>query len=315
MNRRLIRLCVAVVFPLRFATASDVIYLSNEQAIQCKIEAITDNIVTYITEVRLPNGQTGIAKRTIPASQVKFVDFGPIPGELDLIENLYSATAKEIDEIWDKKFGNLHRPRNNAGKIGIALGHALLRDDREFQWKRALDLFDLIREKAWDDESKKAARQGRLKSLIRLGEIETAIVEARALAAETEDATMLIEARYILAQADFSKLKKIEEENPKWEEDDDVRPERERLYHAVVDQLLWPYLFHGTLEEQAARGLVSAGQVYRFAKKEDEAKACFEDVLKLYPSTAYGERAKSLLENSEIPPNTNKPDNESDDNQ
>ena len=296
---------LALFFGASNSRALDVIHLQNEQVIQCKIEAITDNIVTYITEIKLSSGQTGVAKRTIPTAQIKFIDYGPIAGETELLENLKTATVEEIDAVWDKKYAHLHRPKNNAGTIGIALGNALLREESEFKWRRALELFDHIHERAWDEPSKNEARQGRLRSLIRMGDLETAIHEARQLASETEDPTMLIEARYIVARADFERLKKLEDENPKWEEDDTVLPERNRLYHATVDEFLWPYLFHGTKEEQAARGLVAAGEVYRFAEKEDDAAACFEDAMKLYPETEAAKSAQQFLENSNKPTPTN----------
>ncbi|NNE92993.1 MAG: hypothetical protein HKN23_15215 [Verrucomicrobiales bacterium] len=277
--------------------AGDVLHLKNGQAAEVKIESITDELLTYITEVKLPNGQTGIAKRTVPVEQINFIEFGPVPGELDVLEDPGTPTIEEIDAVWDKKFSNLHRPRSNAGKIGLMLGEALLRDEKsEFRWNRALELYDLIRETSWSAEDKAAARKGRLQALIRLGDIDTAIKEATQLASETEDATMLIEAKFVLAKADFERLQKLEEENPKWMEDDTILPERNRLYHTTVDQFLWPYLFHGTLEEQAARGLVAAGEVYRFAGKEDESKACFEDAVKLYPGTDAAEKATILLD-------------------
>ena len=73
---------------------------------------------------------------------------------------------------------------------------------------------------------------------------------------------MLIEARFVLAKVDFKKLKVLVEENPKWQEDDMVRPDMEKLFHSTVDQFLFPYLFHGTEEEAAARGLMNAAVAY-----------------------------------------------------
>ncbi len=274
----------------------DVLHLTTGQAVPCNIEALTDNIVTFTMAVRLPNGQMGTSKRTLKTEQVKFIDFGPIPGETELMEKLETASVEEIDKIWDRKYRNLHRPKSNAGEIGIALGHALLRKDNDYHWKRALDLFDTIRDEAWDQEAKNEAVQGRLKTLMRLGKLDQAIVEARQLAIETEDPGMLIEARYIVAQADFEKLKKLEEENPKWMEDDTVLPERNRLYHSTIDQFLWPYLFHGTKEEFASRGLMAAGEVYRFAGKVDEARACLGDIVALYPNTSTAPGAQELLQ-------------------
>jgi len=100
-------------------------------------------------------------------------------------------------------------------------------------------------------------------------------------------------------------------ENPKWEEDDEVRPERNRLYHIVVDQLLWPHLFHATRENEAARGLFGVAGVYRFAGDESLALAACEDLIKLYPETDFTPRASAMLEQikSQTEPNTQEKEN------
>ena len=108
---------------------------------------------------------------------------------------------------------------------------------------------------------------------------------------------------------DFESLKQLQTENPKWEEDDTVRPDRNRLYHRTVDQFLWPYLFHGTREESAARGLIAAAEVYQLGGDDAAARACLEDVIQLYPATRQAaeanQRAKHLPsnENDEKKPN------------
>ena len=79
----------------------------------------------------------------------------------------------------------------------------------------------------------------------------------------------------------------------------------------VLDQLLWPPLFHATKETEAARGLFGVAGVYRFAGDEALALAACEDLIQLYPETDFTPRAIALLEQikSQTEPNTQEKEN------
>ena len=135
--------------------------------------------------------------------------------------------------------------------------------------------------------------------MIALGDVEAAVQEALAMAEESESAEILMDAKFVLATADFDALKKLVEEKPKWEEDDEVRPERNRMFHETIDKFLFPHLFHGSAEDAAARGLWSAVEVYRWAGEKEEARSRAGDLLALYPGTGYAGRAIQMLEQVE----------------
>ena len=82
----------------------------------------------------------------------------------------------------------------------------------------------------------------------------------------------------------------------RWEEDDVVRPERNELYNRTLDQFLYPYLFHGSDEKAASRGLWSAVEVYLSANDRESALARANDIVILYPGSNYAARARTLLE-------------------
>lgn len=278
-------LLAALALPAVSARAEDVLYLKDGTRVRCEIVAITDNILTYKTTIDLGGGRLGSSQPTIPTPAVDYIEFGPLPGETELMAAPDRADPKALQALWDEKAKHLHRPRSNAGAIGLAYADRLLAQPEKFQWDFALSIYDRLLERDWDPERRKAARTGRLRALIRAGDLGQATAEARQLAAETDDPAMLIEARHALALADFETLKKLEADHPKWIEDETVRPERERLYHAVIDAFLWPYLFHGTLENLAARGLAAAAEAHRFAGRPGEADACLRDLAALYPHT------------------------------
>lgn len=258
--------------------AADVIHLKNGETITTEIDALTDNIVTFSQR-----SEVGSASRTLPADQVDYVEFGYEPGEEEIFQRLDSLDKPTLEKWWNAYFSHLHRPRSRTAAYGVALARKLILQESESDKRRGLDLFDRIAERAWSDGDVAAAKQGRLEALIALGELEKAREEAAALSTTTEDPEMLIEVKYLLARADFEKLRALEKEHPRWMEDDEVKPVRNTLYHDVVDQFLWPHLFHATREEAAARGLAATAEVYEFAGEDELAEKSRVDLSKLYP--------------------------------
>jgi len=301
--------CFLVAFC--FATslaAQDLVVMKSGETLACRIDDLTDAIVN----VTVPGaaGAPGSAKRTLAATQVERIEFGFRPGEEVLFEKRGSATAAELKPWWDLWFPHLHRPSSRSGAWGVAYGNALVREGGASGAEKAISLFDHLIAKAWSPQDKTAAKQGRLQSLIAKGDLATATAEARILARETEDPALLIEVEHLLAQADFQSLRELEEEHPRWVEDDEVRPRRHELYHRALDQFLKPHLFHATREEAAARGLFSAAELLLFGGEGGEAEARWDDLLKLYPETTFAAQAKerlAALHSTPIDPKANAP--------
>jgi len=118
---------------------------------------------------------------------------------------------------------------------------------------------------------------------------------------ETDNPALLIEVNYLLALADTKKLKALEKEHPRWEEDDEVRPDRDDLFHRAVDRFLWPHLFHATREEVAARGLFAAADLYAYAGEIEAARDRWKDLIELYPDSSYAALAASRIETGSLP--------------
>ena len=277
------------------APAADAVTLKDGTTMAGIIEAITDEFLNVRTIVDMGGGRTASAKRQFAMAQVKYIDFAPLPGEEAVLKEPAAAASEALEELWGKRRMHLHRPNSNAGRLGLALAEAFLKSDSDYKRERALELFAVIEEGAWREATRNEAREGRLRALIALRRLDEALAEARKLAEASEDSKMLIEARFVLAQVDLEKLKVMLEENPKWQEDDTIRPDVEKLFHSTVDQFLFPYLFHGTEEEASARGLMNAAVVYSLFEKTELARACAEDVVALYPTTTFKAQAEKLL--------------------
>tara|TARA_R110002096_G_scaffold292391_1_gene486900 strand:+ start:6718 stop:7587 length:870 start_codon:yes stop_codon:yes gene_type:complete len=265
--------------------AEDLIMLKNGNALEGELLSLSDEYATL--RIR---GEVGSSTGRIAYRNIDYIEFSAIPGE---------DTASDVDsleKIWEQKQKLLSQPRSNAGEIGLSFAEKLLETSNKFTQERALGIFALIEEKDWNTENHPRAKQGRLRSMIALGSINEAMSEARRMAEGAEEnPRVLIEANYVLATAEFDQLKSVEEENPRWEVDDEVRPVRNRHFNAALDQFLFPYLFYGSEEEASARGLIAAAEVYQYAKDTANARLCAEDVVKLYPNTKHRKRADELL--------------------
>lgn len=242
-------------------------------------------------EVPLP-GRAGTAEVSIPRRLIKSVSFAERPGEADA---LATGDIAQLETIW--KF---HRPflgmeNSDSGAFGLAYGEALLARGGDGDATRALDVFRTIQEEDWNADRQATAGNGRLRALIASGNPEDAINEARELAESSEDPAVLIEAKLVLASAARERLTRLIEENPRWEQDEWIRPERDRLYHEALDHLLFPSLFHGTERAEAARGLWGAVQVYRQAGEIPLAHQCATDLVVLYKDTPEAARASEWL--------------------
>lgn len=280
--------------------SQDLIVMKTGETLACRIDDLTDSIVN----VTLPGaaGAAGSAKRTLAAPQVERIEFGYRPGEELLFARRASATSAELKPWWDFWFPHLHRPRSRSAAWGLAYGAAMMREEGAIGAEKALALYDHLIAKAWSPDDVAAAKRGRLEALLAKGDLEAATAEARLLAKDTEDPALLIEVEHLLAQADFRALRELEEEHPRWIEDEEVRPRRHELYHRALDQFLKPHLFHATREEAAARGLFHAAELLHFGGENAEAKARWEDLLKLYPDTSFAAKAKESLATLNPPP-------------
>lgn len=239
----------------------------------------------------------GGAKATVgvPRAQVSRVEFAPNPARDRLLASPIAANAAALGLEWRRWQPFLGVPRSPAAAVGNACAAALLTSGDPKQSERALELFKAIEQNAWNGADKAAAKQGRLRALVATGHAADAVAEATALAKDSEDPSVLIEAKFILAEATQAKLRKLVEDNPRWTEDPIVRPERDRLYNEALDLYLHPYLFLGSETDAASRGLWGAVQIYRFGGDNENAIESARDLTTLYTGTRYAALARNYL--------------------
>jgi hypothetical protein len=277
--------------------------------LKVRILEITENSV--IVEKQLPSGLT---RRTIPLNELTDVKFSLTPWEISLHRETGTESLAALRILWQRRSAAFRFPSSGIFRTAIALAKTL-------RWSATDDGFDeaekilrvALEEVA--DNSQRTLLQGELHCVLLSRAIrKESHEEANRLAWEiTEEASeaspdAMLLATGFLADRHFSQLRAIEAEHPRWMEDDEIKPIRERLYHLSLDFALYPSLFHGQREPEASTGLKNAALVYQFAGETDLWKGALEDLIQLYPDSPAAKEMAPVLEkfhkskNSAAPP-------------
>ncbi|HEY5706389.1 MAG TPA: hypothetical protein VIS96_12520 [Terrimicrobiaceae bacterium] len=236
------------------------------------------------------------ASVTVLRSHVDRVEFSSDEAQVRMLKNATAANAHQIEALWREARPWLPIPKSSAGAIGLTYGDLLLRSGDLANARKAFDLFKSIETGTWSRPEAMRARQGRLRAMVALGIVQEAAAEAKELERTSNDPAILIEAKFILAGATEKSLRKLVDDNPRWEEDAFVLPERNRLYEETLELYLYPALFFGSEIEAAARGLWSAVEVCRFAGDLKQALEASHDLVAIYPETSYAREAQNFIE-------------------
>jgi len=270
--------------------AQDTIYRANGSKQSARVVGLDDRQIKL--EVTLVPGQPP-ATITTPRGEVVQVDFAETEEEQRLLKAGAQSDPSAITRWWKAKEPFLALPNSNAGAFGLVFAQQLLKAPG--RGGDALAMFERLEKADWNEARRDAAGRGKLLALISVGRAAEAVDQAKQLAINAEDPATLIEAKYVLAQGSFQDLRKLLDDNPRWEQDDNVRPERHRLYHETIDLFLYPFLFHGAEQAPAARGLAGALDFFVFMKEPAHAAEIARDLTVLYPGTTEAKAAAQFL--------------------
>lgn len=299
-------LLLALFLPTPSSSAQDIITLVNGARQPGRVISV-DATTIRIQATTIP-GQSP-ATVALPRSQIRSVAFGETPVLLDLAGNP-KGRAVELLRLWNERQSLLSLPESAVGALGLAVGEDMLRSPDPARKSAALAHFERLAKEDWDPARRALAAQGRLRALIAVGRAAEAVAAARKIAEETSDPTILTEAKQVLGEASLAEFKRFLEENPRWEDDPLVRPERHRLYHATLDLFLFGHLFGGG-SPAAARGLWGAIQTYRLAGDLASARETARDIEVLYPGTPQATFAAEFV--ASLPDSIRKLDHEKQD--
>ncbi len=268
---------------------------SARPPLQGEVTSFGDSGITLRVAITLSESLQGASTETISWSAIAHIDFPILDQEPEALADPGKVSLETLRELWMEKLPHLSRSKSNAGEIGLLYAERLLAEPSEVALRRAMDVFLTVERSDWNKAHLPRAKRGRLRALIASGQVEEATREAQVMASQSEEPEILLEAKYVLATAAFTRLRDLQKEHPRWMEDDDVLPKRAALLHDALDLFLHAYLFFGSEENASAQGLLGAAQVHQFAGDVSNARACAQDILRLYPQTAARPEAERLL--------------------
>lgn len=277
--------------------AQDVLEMKMGNRRAGKIVSFDERFIRLELDIPSEGGAApqSVASIALPRGDVLSIDFASDSQRDSMVRAAGAQDIPALEGYWKIFKPWLEMSRSPSGSIACALGNALLATKERKNAERALELFTLVEEKAWQASDKARAREGRLRAMTATGRAAKAIEEAKVLAEETEDPEILIEANYLLAQAAEKELGEFLKENPRWDIDTNVIDQRHRLHNRVLELYLYPSLFFGTNNEKAARGLWGAIGIYRASGEERLAIETSRDILAFYPKTPEAEQAQTYL--------------------
>lgn len=294
------RILVFLLLSLPLLPAQDVLFMKNGGKRSGHLTGLDDILFRFQVPLPPPPGASPssapvFASVSVPRRDVDHIEFGPDPALDSLLKSADVAQLPEVEARWNIAQPWLKVPRSPSARIANVLGDLLLRTGDPARAARALELFKNVESGTWDDADKLSARQGRLRAMVATGDAGAAVNEAAELSAATENPAVLIEAKYILATSADASLRQLLADNPRWEEDVAVIPERHRLYNEALDLYLFPSLFAGSESEAAARGLWGATGIYLLAGESRKALECARDITTFYPRTKFAAPAADLI--------------------
>lgn len=247
----------------------------------------------------------GRSVERIPVDSIAMATFG-ISREADAALARPSGPDRTaaLSKLWESQSQFLSIPGSPAGRVGLAYAKALSESSLPADREKSLAILSLVESGDWLADRRSDAFSEKLLVLLSAGRGEDAKQAAgTALAAAGEPNHRLrAGASHSLALILRKELTELEKENPRWELDPLVRPDRNRLYHRIIELLLIPYLENGIAQAPASRSLWELVDFHRSTGNTAEALSVARDIVEIYPSTPEAVRAKSLTQPTENQP-------------
>lgn len=231
----------------------------------------------------------GGVTRVLPWEQIGGVRFGLTMGERQLLAEARPESIPALRVFWEARRLTIKVAGSNAGEFGLALAKAL-RQTKALE--EALRIAGQIEAEDHDERRRGRARaETEIIAFVRAMEtLPPEKLEKRAWSvtetAPEENPELMLLATWQLAQREFSALRQLEAEHPRWMEDDEVKPERDRHYHRALDLSLYASLFHPRHREESAQGIWQAARVYGYTGEAAREAGALQDLLALYPDWA-----------------------------
>lgn len=286
------------LFMLMIATAQaatpNTITFTDGKTLAAEVLQVEGNYLVCSRELEF-----GKAAVRLPLNSIASVTF-PEAESLASLDSLPSGTdrLKKLQSLWNSLKQFVRVPGTPVGQAGILLARALYDDGSPAALSEAMELLQTLEKATPATEIRVEALSLRLLVMGALGQVEAARNEAKNAyeRAGRSEPRVRAAAGYALAQLLCKDLEELERENPRWELDPLVRPDRNRLHHRIVELFLQPYLENGSDPAPAARGLWALAQFHKTNQRIEEAASVAQDIIDIYPNTPEEPLAKEFLQ-------------------
>jgi hypothetical protein len=261
-----------------------------------KVRIVSADSKNLVVDKTLTAGTT---TRVVPMSDLAGVEFTLAPRELELHLNPEPAAIPALKILWQARSATLTLGASNASDTGLALAKSLRLTGESPSLDEASKILDQIRAQDSSEHRKDLARAEQTTvdfiKLQKNGDTEATDKLAWKIAESSGNPDAMLLATSHLTDRNFADLKKLVEEHPRWIEDDEVKPQRDRLYHLALDFALYPSLFLGSRETEAAAGLKKASEIYQFTGETLLEMKALDDLAALYPSSEAAKETAPIL--------------------
>ena len=289
-------LLLSLAIPIQYAF-SDIVTTKDGQQRSGKITGRTGDTLSLEVQAE-PTLPSVVLK--LPTQQIMALQFEPNPA---LDNFLRSATVTDIDALrtlWERFEGLLKISRTPAPKIGMRYALLLLSSDGFASKQAALNIFLKIASDTTNSSDRDAAHQGVLRALLALGNSENTRAKALEVLKGPCSAPLAAEANLTLGVIYETQYRVFLNENPRWLEDPDIRPERDGLRHKTLDFYLTAALLPEAPLELTQRALLGAFSVHKLSGELPKAAEIARDLHDFYPDSPVAKDADAFLQT--LPP-------------
>jgi hypothetical protein len=297
MRRILSFLTAALAVPAAFSAEpppQDVITSTAGVTMSGTLTGRTDTGV----ELRSQSPTGAVVTQVVPLDNIERIDFANADKLQEEIAKTTKADARRMLQRWrqDEKFIDI--PESPAGAVGVRTAQLLLEAGGTENVRTAGEILQTITDKAWSVVDKDRAKALTIESLRNAGKVEEAEKAAREYLSGDASAEGKAEVSYYLALVLADKYRIFIEDNPRWQHDPYMRPQRQRLYNEVLDNFLASYLQYGAPPEITPKSLLSSVTFLDKYGEHDEAVAIAQDLTTVFGTSPEAAEAKKFLENN-----------------
>lgn len=274
---------------------ADILHLKNGTKTEGEIKSFDGQ--KFILSITIGAGS---AQAPYDKELVEKVELKRPPEQDALLQSQDAKSLPELTAFWEKRLIYLNVPESDTGEIGLKLIQLLLSTKKISAAKDAVPLCEKIEKEDWNTDRRNQVKALRLEAFVRMGKTEAALDEAQKLLDLSPDnVSVIIDAKFVMAQAAAANLYELEKKNPRWAEVKARRTERQAFIQQSLDGFLYAPSFYPENMNLTARGLWSAAEVADHVGLAEESFRYAREVVNYFPDPTYLAKAQDLVKKLE----------------